>query len=94
VLANASVSLRSDARRGRAATRLLGSSDPEVRAYGAWLVAFDDDDAPPEARSSAPEDLLLGAVLARHEGLTEVARTLETRAASLALRGRTGPYRG
>ena len=95
LLARALVSLPDDERRRRTATRLLAAPDPEERAYGAWLVAFDNHDDDAVARPTlTSRDLLLGAVLARREGLAGVARALEARAAKLALEGRSGPYRG
>jgi len=95
LVARALVSLPDDERRRRTATRLLAAPDPEERAYGAWLVAFDEHDDGALARPALlSKDLLLGAVLARHEGLAAVARALEARAGKLALEGRSGPYRG
>jgi hypothetical protein len=97
LLASALVSQPDDERRRRTAARLLAAPDPEERAYGAWLVAFaaDDDEAQAQARLRLDSnDLLLGAVLARHEGLSEVASALEARAAQVALQQHSGPYRG
>jgi hypothetical protein len=89
VLANALVTAPHDERRSRAAARLLADADREVRAYGAWLVALDDE----AAMNVDSEALLLGGALARHEGLGEIAQVLETRATKRAVEGGTGPYR-
>jgi hypothetical protein len=94
VVAKALASERNDERRSVAAARLLASPDPEIRAYGAWLVALDDDAAPPRALQAASADFAFGAALARHEGLHELGTLLEVRASKLALEGRSAPYRG
>jgi hypothetical protein len=87
VVAKALAGARDDARRHRAAARLLGTRDAEIRAYGTWLVALDEDEA------GTTDELLLGAALARHEGLVEIAQVLETRATQRALPNGAAPYR-
>lgn len=92
VVAKALAGMPDDERRRRAAEKLLAQPDPEVRAYGAWLVALDGEEHPALFTS---DELARAAALARHEGLVEIGLALETQAAKLAtLVRRSGPYRG
>ena len=90
VVAKTLAGARDDARRTQAATRLLGERDAEVRAYGTWLTALDDEAMHPPL---ALDVLAQGTALARHEQLADVAFVLESRIAKRALEGRRGPYR-